>query len=69
MTTFTFREVPQPGGLLFEAEDDDSLELMGFLGYTRRRINEERFDKVYEWLTKIGHKVDVLAARPTTMDF
>lgn len=48
------------GTMFFEPVNKEAWELLEFLGYSETgRINETKMDKIYDWMTKLGHDVTI----------
>jgi len=46
------------GNAVYESDNKLTDELLSFLGYASSGvISEGRFDKIYDWLTKLNHEV------------
>jgi len=42
---------------IFEPKGKQAEELWQFMGWSNPSISEYRFDKLYDWLTSLGHEV------------
>jgi hypothetical protein len=51
------------GKYIFEPLNEEAFETVEFLKLEFGEIGEHKFDKIYDWLTKLGHDVIIFEDR------
>ena len=54
------QEYTHSGIMYYEPANAEAWELMDFLGVSHGTLNETKFDKVYEWMEKLGHDIKII---------
>ncbi len=56
-------EYTHSGQIYYEPANADAWEVMDFLGASQGMLNETKFDKIYEWLEKLGHPIKIIQSK------
>lgn len=64
MFPITFRQFSAPNGrIAYEAASPEAYDTLNFLGIDDEYIYDGRMDRIYDWLTKLGHDVNIIENR------